>query len=74
MTSIVRDFLSSDALFIVFAIGALVCLFVCWKTWRSANSWHVDGDTKRLRFHGWPALLMAASGAGVFAVLTALTI
>ncbi len=74
MTAQVRQFLSSDAFVALLGFATLLCLLAIWRVWRSPGSWHVDGDTKGLRFHGWPSLLMAASGASVFAILTIVTL
>ena len=68
-----RTFVSGDALVVLFAGLGVICSIAIWRVWRSPHSWHIDGDTKELRFHAWPELLMAGAGVCTFALLTFLT-
>ena len=73
MTQALREFFSGDAFVALLAIAAAVSAFVAFKIWRSPQSWHIDDETKDLRFHGWPQLAMAAAFALALAIFTILT-
>ena len=68
-----RTFVSGDALVVLLAALGVICAIAVWQVWRSPHSWHIDADTKKLRFHAWPELLMAGAGVCAFALLTFLT-
>ena len=68
-----RDLIAGDVPVAILALALLACTFLAWRVWRSPHSWHIDGDTKELRFHAWPELLMAGAGVCTFALLTFLT-
>jgi len=73
MNSTVREFISGDGFVALICFASIACAVWAWRVWRSPNAWHVDGATKRVQFHAWPELAMAASGAAVLAIVTVLT-
>ncbi len=74
MSEGLRAFASSDLLVAVLAILSVICAILAFRIWRSPHSWHIGGETKELRFHAWPEILMAGAGACAFVLLTFLTI
>lgn len=47
-------------LFTVFSFCAAVFSgYVAYRSWRDANNWHIDVETKQLTFHGWSEYLFA---------------
>ena len=73
MSEGLRTFASSDVLVALLAALGFVCAILAFRIWRSPQSWHIDGETKDLRFHAWPEILMASAGACAFALITFLT-
>ena len=67
LTTALREFLASDALVALIGFGGLLAAFLGWRIWRSPNSWHIDGETKEVRFHGW--LEVSIFGIIAFALL-----
>lgn len=74
MAQAIRELLASDVFVALLAIAATVSAVVSWRLWRSPNSWHIDGETKKLRFHAWLEILIAMAGVFTFAILVVLTI
>jgi len=43
-------------------VATAACAMIAYRTYRSPDNWHIDGETKQLRFHNWPSI-------GIFAYL-----
>ncbi|WP_152553412.1 hypothetical protein [Erythrobacter longus] len=37
-------------------LATAACAFIAHRVYRSPNNWHIDGETKELRFHNWPSV------------------
>lgn len=51
-------------------LATLLCAFIAYRIRRNPNNWHIDEDTKDLRFHNWPSIAIFAC-IGVMCALTA---
>lgn len=49
-------------------LATAVCAIIAYRIRKNPNNWHIDEDTKELRFHNWPSIAIFACIGTMYAL------
>ncbi|MEP0390871.1 MAG: hypothetical protein ABJ205_06475 [Erythrobacter sp.] len=64
-----NDIMPELSLPIATFLATSACAIIAYRIRRSPDNWHIDEETKELRFHNWPSIAIFAC-IGIMCALT----